>query len=154
MNELHKRSKRPARSNRSLNKHRQKNIEVTQQQAQTQKNIEVTQERFDKEGMSLLIIRLFQLVFSVETVFFSHSKSANSVFQPAYQPNRTGPECAANHRKREQAGEAPAVSKKRESPGVNSRTPRLGARVFRIRTRGLFTCAYYISIKHTRKPAT
>jgi hypothetical protein len=38
-----------------------------------------------------LIIRLFQLVFSAGTVFFSHNKSANSVFQPAYQPNRTGP---------------------------------------------------------------
>jgi hypothetical protein len=29
-----------------------------------------------------LIIRLIQLVFSVGTVFFSHKKSANSVFQP------------------------------------------------------------------------
>jgi hypothetical protein len=29
-----------------------------------------------------LIIRLFQLVFSAKTVFFSHNKSANSVFQP------------------------------------------------------------------------
>jgi hypothetical protein len=38
-----------------------------------------------------LIIRLFQLVFSVGTVFFSHNKSANSVFQPAYQHSRTGP---------------------------------------------------------------
>jgi hypothetical protein len=34
-----------------------------------------------------LIIRLFQLVFSAETVFFSHNKLANSVFQPAYQPS-------------------------------------------------------------------
>jgi hypothetical protein len=32
-----------------------------------------------------LIIRLFQLVFSIGTIFFSHNKSANSVFQPAYQ---------------------------------------------------------------------
>jgi hypothetical protein len=32
-----------------------------------------------------LIIRTFQLVFSAGTVFFSHNKSANSVFQPAYQ---------------------------------------------------------------------
>jgi hypothetical protein len=39
-----------------------------------------------------LIIRLFQLVFSARTVFFSHNKSANSVFQPAYQPSRMGPE--------------------------------------------------------------
>jgi hypothetical protein len=38
-----------------------------------------------------LIIRLFQLVFSVGTTFFSHNKSANSVFQPAYQHSRTGP---------------------------------------------------------------
>jgi hypothetical protein len=35
-----------------------------------------------------LIIRLIQLVFSTETVFFSHQKSANSVFQPAYNSNR------------------------------------------------------------------
>lgn len=46
---------------------------------------------------------------------------------------------------RELPGEASALSNKRESPGVNYRTPRLGARVFRIRTRGLFTCAYIIS---------
>jgi hypothetical protein len=38
-----------------------------------------------------LIIRLFQLVFSAGTVFFSHNKSANSVFQPAYQHSRTAP---------------------------------------------------------------
>jgi hypothetical protein len=38
-----------------------------------------------------LIIRLFQLVFSAGTVFFSHNKSANNVFQPAYQHSRTGP---------------------------------------------------------------
>jgi hypothetical protein len=31
-----------------------------------------------------LIIRLIRLVFSAGTVFFSHKKSANSVFQPAY----------------------------------------------------------------------
>jgi hypothetical protein len=37
-----------------------------------------------------LIIRLIQLVFSAETVFFSHKKSANSVFQPAYNSSRTG----------------------------------------------------------------
>jgi hypothetical protein len=29
--------------------------------------------------------------FSVEIVFFSHNKSANSVFQPAYQHSRTWP---------------------------------------------------------------
>jgi hypothetical protein len=33
----------------------------------------------------------FSACFSVGTVFFSHNKSANSVFQPAYQLNRTGP---------------------------------------------------------------
>jgi hypothetical protein len=38
-----------------------------------------------------LIIRLIQLVFSAGTVFFSHKKSANSVFQPAYNSSRTGP---------------------------------------------------------------
>jgi hypothetical protein len=31
-----------------------------------------------------LIIRSFKLVFSAGTVFFSHNKSANSVFQLAY----------------------------------------------------------------------
>jgi hypothetical protein len=35
-----------------------------------------------------LIIRLIQLVFSAETVFFSHKKSAN---QPAYNSSRTAP---------------------------------------------------------------
>jgi hypothetical protein len=38
-----------------------------------------------------LIIRLIQLVFSAGTIFFSHRKSANSVFQPAYNSSRTGP---------------------------------------------------------------
>jgi hypothetical protein len=38
-----------------------------------------------------LIIRLIQLVFSAGTVFFSHKKSANSVFQPAYNFSRTAP---------------------------------------------------------------
>jgi hypothetical protein len=38
-----------------------------------------------------LIIRLFRLVFSAGTVFFSHKKSANSVFQPAYNSSRTAP---------------------------------------------------------------
>jgi hypothetical protein len=38
-----------------------------------------------------LIIRTFQLIFSVGTVFFSHNKTANNVFQPACQHNRTGP---------------------------------------------------------------
>jgi hypothetical protein len=37
-----------------------------------------------------LIIRLFQLIFLAGTIFFSHNKSVNSIFQPAYQPNRTG----------------------------------------------------------------
>jgi hypothetical protein len=38
-----------------------------------------------------LIICTFQFVFSAEIVFFSHNKSANSVFQSAYQHSRTGP---------------------------------------------------------------
>jgi hypothetical protein len=38
-----------------------------------------------------LIIRLIQLVFSAGTIFFSHKKSANSVFQPAYNSSRTAP---------------------------------------------------------------
>jgi hypothetical protein len=37
-----------------------------------------------------LIIRLFQLVFSAGIIFFFHNKSANSVFQPAYQHSQTG----------------------------------------------------------------
>jgi hypothetical protein len=39
-----------------------------------------------------LIIRLIQLIFLAETVFFSHRKSANSVFQPAYNFSRTAPQ--------------------------------------------------------------
>jgi hypothetical protein len=39
---------------------------------------------------SRLIIHTFQLVFSVSIVFFSHNKSVNSIFQPAYQLSRTG----------------------------------------------------------------
>jgi hypothetical protein len=38
-----------------------------------------------------LMIRIFQLVFSAAILFFSHNKSANNFFQPAYQHNRTGP---------------------------------------------------------------
>jgi IS4 transposase len=38
-----------------------------------------------------LIIRLIQLVFSAGTIFFSHEKSVNSVFQPAYNSSRTAP---------------------------------------------------------------
>jgi hypothetical protein len=41
-----------------------------------------------------LIIRLIQLVFLAETVFFSHKKSANSIFQPAYNSSRTAPKPA------------------------------------------------------------
>jgi hypothetical protein len=41
------------------------------------------------QSCDLLIIHLFQLVFSVRIVFFSHNKSTNSIFQPAYQHNRT-----------------------------------------------------------------
>jgi hypothetical protein len=46
---------------------------------------------FDTKALFRLIIRTFQLIFSAGTVFFSHKKSANSVFQPAYQHSRTGP---------------------------------------------------------------
>jgi hypothetical protein len=48
----------------------------------------------DKLFMALfiwLIIRLIQLVFLTGTVFFSHKKSANSIFQPAYNSSRTEP---------------------------------------------------------------
>jgi hypothetical protein len=37
-----------------------------------------------------LIIRLIQLIFSAKTVFLSHKKSVNSVFQPAYNSSRMG----------------------------------------------------------------
>jgi hypothetical protein len=33
----------------------------------------------------------FFSAFLAGTVFFSHNKSANSIFQPAYQHSRTGP---------------------------------------------------------------
>ena len=38
-----------------------------------------------------LIIRLFQLVFSVGTVFFSHNKSAETVFWLIFSAKRTEP---------------------------------------------------------------
>jgi hypothetical protein len=37
-----------------------------------------------------LIIHIFQFIFLAGTVFFSHNKSANSVFHPAYRHSRTG----------------------------------------------------------------
>jgi hypothetical protein len=46
-----------------------------------------------------LIIRLIQLVFSAGTLFFSHKKSANSVFQPAYNSSRTAPLYASASRR-------------------------------------------------------
>jgi hypothetical protein len=52
-----------------------------------------------------LIIHTFQLVFSARTVFFSHNKSANSVFQPAYQHSRTEPcfsLCSGKHEKHQE----------------------------------------------------
>jgi hypothetical protein len=39
------------------------------------------------------VIRLIQLVFSAETVFSLIKKSANSVFQQAYNSSRTAPWC-------------------------------------------------------------
>jgi len=44
-------------------------------------------------GMALfasLIIRTFQLIFSAETVFFSHNKSAGTVFRLVFSAKRTG----------------------------------------------------------------
>ena len=38
-----------------------------------------------------LIIRLFQLVFSVGTVFFSHNKSAGTMFRLVFSAKRMGP---------------------------------------------------------------
>jgi hypothetical protein len=45
-----------------------------------------------------LIIRLIQFVFSAETVFFSCEKSANSVFQLAYNTSRTAPKSPPDNR--------------------------------------------------------
>ena len=39
-----------------------------------------------------LIICLFQLVFLAETVFFSHNKSAGTVFLLVFSAKRTGPQ--------------------------------------------------------------
>jgi hypothetical protein len=38
-----------------------------------------------------LIIRFIRLIFLIGTVFFSHKKSVNSVFQPAYNSSQTVP---------------------------------------------------------------
>ena len=38
-----------------------------------------------------VIIRLFQLVFSVRTMFFSHNKSVRTVFQLVFSAKRTVP---------------------------------------------------------------
>jgi len=38
-----------------------------------------------------LIIRTFQLVFSAGTLFFSHNKSAGTVFRLVFSAKRTGP---------------------------------------------------------------
>ena len=37
------------------------------------------------------IIRLFQLIFSAGTVFFSHNKSAGTVFRLVFPAKGTGP---------------------------------------------------------------
>jgi hypothetical protein len=51
--------------------------------------IESSQKCPSKALFIWLIIRLIQLIFSAGTIFFSHKKSANSVFQPAYNSSRT-----------------------------------------------------------------
>ena len=38
-----------------------------------------------------LLIRLFQLVFLAGTIFFSHNKSARTVFRLVFSAKRTGP---------------------------------------------------------------
>jgi hypothetical protein len=43
-------------------------------------SVVVAQHMVPNSLFTWFIIRLFQLVFSAETVFFSHNKSANSVF--------------------------------------------------------------------------
>jgi hypothetical protein len=52
----------------------------------------VTLYSLDKIG-EYFDLNTFQLVFSARTVFSSHPKSANCVFQSAYQHSRTGPKC-------------------------------------------------------------
>ena len=44
--------------------------------------------RHHLDGMALC---LFQFVFSVETVFFSHNKSAGTIFQFIFSAKQTGP---------------------------------------------------------------
>jgi hypothetical protein len=53
-----------------------------------------------------LIIRPIQLVFSARTVFFSHKKSANSIFQPAYNSSRTTPVRVPRRRRGERGAAA------------------------------------------------
>jgi hypothetical protein len=69
-------------------------IETSDPKERAQKVLETAEKldctRYVTRLFTRLIIRLFQLVFSAETVFFSHNKSANNVFQQAYQPSRTG----------------------------------------------------------------
>ena len=43
-----------------------------------------------------LIIRLFQLVLSVGTMFFSHNKSARTVFRLIFSAKRTRPQRESN----------------------------------------------------------
>jgi hypothetical protein len=50
-----------------------------------------------------LIIRFIQLVFLAGTLFFSHKKSVNNVFQPAYNSSRTAPIYAAMPKRQERA---------------------------------------------------
>ena len=38
-----------------------------------------------------IVICLFQLVFSAETIFFSHNKSVGTVFRLVFSAKRTGP---------------------------------------------------------------
>jgi hypothetical protein len=54
-------------------------------------NVKKTKKTHSMALFIRLIIRLFQLIFSVGIVFFSRNKSANSIFEPAYQHSRTGP---------------------------------------------------------------
>jgi hypothetical protein len=57
-----------------------------------------------------LIIHLIQLVFSAGTIFFSHKKSANSVFQQAYNSSLTAPAYASLRVFCGQGGRIPVVT--------------------------------------------
>ena len=54
-----------------------------------------------KALFACLIIRTFRLIFSARTVFFSHNKSVEAVFQFVFSAKQTGPfGCAFGEKKK------------------------------------------------------